>query len=74
MPRITLVFILSDPRAQADLLHEFSLHDGVDASPVSIGPDPAIRVETYDSTSTVWDIRATIGMFDDRAREEVGQG
>lgn len=74
MPRITLVFTLSDPRAQVDLLHEFSLHDGVIASAVEIGAQSAISVETYDSISTVWDVRATVGMFDDCAREEVGQG
>jgi hypothetical protein len=74
LPRITLVFTLSDPRAQVDLLHEFSLHDGIDAAAIEIDDRPAISVETYDSISTVWDVRATIGMFDDRAREELDQG
>jgi hypothetical protein len=69
LPRITLVFTLSDPRAQVDLLHEFGLHDGVRAVVDEIDGDPALRVETHDSISTVWDVRATVGMFDDRARE-----
>lgn len=73
MPRITLVFALSDPRAQIDLLHEFNLHDGVSAAVEDIDGAPAIRVETHDSTSTVWDVRATVGMFDDGARELGGQ-
>ncbi|WP_157432434.1 hypothetical protein [Aeromicrobium sp. Root472D3] len=74
MARITLVFTLSDPRAQVDLLHEFTLHDGVVATPDDVDGSPAIRVETHDSVSTVWDVRATIGMFDDRAREQQDQG
>ena len=74
MPRITLVFTLSDPRAQVDLLHEFTLHDGVVAKADEIEGSPAIRVETTDSISTLWDVRATVGMFDDRARERQDQG
>ncbi|MBD8608702.1 hypothetical protein IFT73_17745 [Aeromicrobium sp. CFBP 8757] len=74
MTRITLVFTLSDPRAQVDLLHEFTLHDGVVATAADIDGSPAIRVETHDSVSTVWDVRATVGMFDDRAREQQDQG
>jgi len=74
LPRITLVFTLSDPRAQVDLLHEFTLHDGVVATADEIDGSPAIRIETHDSVSTAWDVRATVGMFDDRAREREGQG
>ena len=73
MPRITLVFTLSDPRAQDDLLHEFGLHDGVVATPDEIEGDPAIRVEVLDAVSTLWDVRATVGMFDDGARERTAQ-
>ena len=73
MPRITLVFTLSDPRAQADLLHELALHDGVVATAHEVGGAPAIRVEVQDSASTLWEVRATVGMFDDAAREEPGQ-
>jgi hypothetical protein len=68
-----LVFTLSDPRAQVDLLHEFTLHDGVVAEAHEIDGRPAIRVETQDSVGTVWDVRATVGMFDDRAVEQGGQ-
>ena len=68
------MFTLSDPRAQADLLHEFSLHDGVRAALDEIDGSPVLRVETHDSISTVWDVRATVGMFDDRARELDVQG
>ncbi|MET0821528.1 MAG: hypothetical protein ABWY58_11220 [Aeromicrobium sp.] len=69
MPRITWVFTLSDPRVQVDLLHEFALHDGVVATCDVVDGAPAIRVVTQDAVSTLWDIRATVGMFDDRARE-----
>jgi hypothetical protein len=74
LPRITLVFTLSDPRAQLDLLHEFTLHDGVVATADEIDGSPALRVEAPDAISTLWDVRATVGMFDDRARELEGQG
>lgn len=73
MPRITLVFTLSERRAQADLLREFSLHDGVVAAADEIDGSPAIRIEAHDSVSTLWDVRATVGMFDDRAREQGAQ-
>ncbi|MFC5676870.1 hypothetical protein [Aeromicrobium endophyticum] len=69
MPRITLVFTLSDPRAQADLLREFALHDGVVATPDEVEGAPAIRIEARDAVSSLWDVRATVGMFDDLARE-----
>jgi hypothetical protein len=70
LPRITLVFALSDPRAQTDLLHEFALHDGVVATADQIDGAPAIRVEAQDAVSALWDVRATVGMFDERAREQ----
>ena len=73
MPRITLVFALSDARAQADLLREFALHDGVVSTPDEVDGAPAIRVEAQDAISTLWDVRATVGMFDDRACERTAQ-
>lgn len=73
MPRITLVFTLSDPRAQVDLLHEFALHDGIVASADEVDGSPAIRVEAQDAVSTLWEVRATVGMFDDRASERTAQ-
>lgn len=73
MPRITLVFTLSDPRAQDSLLHEFTLHDGIAVAADEIDGTPAIRVEAPDSISALWDVRATVGMYDDRARELDGQ-
>jgi hypothetical protein len=73
LPRITLVFVLSDPRVQTDLLHEFTLHDGVVASADQVDGAPAIRVEAQDAVGALWDVRATVGMFDDQAREQEGQ-
>jgi hypothetical protein len=73
LPRITLVFTLSDPRAQVDLLHEFSLHDGVVATADEVDGAPAIRVEAQDAVGTLWEVRATVGMFDDQARERMAQ-
>lgn len=69
LPRTTLVFTLSGTQVQQDLLHEFSLHDGVSVFADDIEGSAAIRVETTDSASAVWDVRATIGMFDDGATE-----
>jgi hypothetical protein len=73
LPRITLVFALSDPRAQTDLLREFALHDGVVAVADQIDGSPAIRVEARDAVDVLWDVRATVGMFDDHAREQDDQ-
>lgn len=73
MPRITLEFTLSGPQVQKDLLHEFSLHHDVDASAVDRGDAHVIRVETSDAPGAMWEVRATVGMFDDRASEIVDQ-
>ena len=69
MARITLVFRLSGPQAQQDLLREFSLHHDVAAVADRVDGSPVVRVETTDSASAVWDVRATIGMYDDAATE-----
>ena len=73
MPRICLVFALSDPRAQTDLLREFELHDGVEAVADRVGDTPAIRVHTSDAMAMLWEVRATVGMFDEKAVELDGQ-
>ncbi|MET0766343.1 MAG: hypothetical protein ABWY50_01740 [Aeromicrobium sp.] len=70
MPRIILGFSLSGPEVQQNLLHEFSLHHDVAAS---ARDDCVILVETSDLPAAVWEVRATIGMFDDRATEITGQ-
>lgn len=72
MPRTILVFRLSGPLAQQNLLHEFSLHHDVTASADELGGVPVIRVETSDADGAVWDVRATVGMFDDEAFEIEG--
>ena len=69
MPRKTLAFRLSGPLVQQNLLHEFSLHHDVTASAEQIDGAPVIRVETSDADGAVWDVRATVGMFDDQASE-----
>jgi hypothetical protein len=73
LPRTTLVFTLSDLRAQTDLLREFAVHDHIVAVAVEIDGHPAIRVEAHDSVGSLWDVRATVGMFDDGARERTAQ-
>jgi hypothetical protein len=70
MPRTTLRFRLSGPEVQQNLVHEFSLHPDVT---VELGDDHVIRVETSDVPGAVWEVRATILMFDDRATEITGQ-
>lgn len=69
LPRTTLEFRLSGPSVQQDLLHEFSLHHDVTASVEDVDGVPVIRVETSSVAGAVWDVRATIGMFDDAAVE-----
>ncbi|MEV7398079.1 hypothetical protein [Aeromicrobium sp. NPDC092404] len=71
MRRITLTFRVSGPDIQSDLLHEFSLHHGVAASAVELDGAPAIVVDTLDAPSALWDVRATVGMFDEAAEEVV---
>jgi hypothetical protein len=67
------MFALSDPSIVDDLLHEFTLHAGVIATSVGADDGPLLRVETVSSTAALWDVRATVGMFDDGAREVVDQ-
>jgi hypothetical protein len=74
LPRITLEFALSAPHLQHDLLHEFSLHHDVVAVIEQRDGVCALRVETSDAPLAAWDVRATVGMFDDRATEITGQG
>ena len=71
--RTTLTFRLSGLDAQRDLLHEFALHDDVVASVVESEGAPTIAIETLDAPVALWDVRATVGMFDDHAREVDGQ-
>jgi hypothetical protein len=72
LPRITLEFLLSGPRIRTDLLHEFSLHNDVIASVDEDAP-LVLRVEVSDAPGALWEVRATVGMFDDRAHEITGQ-
>lgn len=69
MPRKTLEFRLSGPLVQQNLLHEFSLHHDVVALPDEIDGVPTLRVETSSAAGAVWDVRATVGIFDDDAVE-----
>jgi hypothetical protein len=69
LPRITLAFTISRPQLHADLLREFSLHEGVEARVEDVDGHLLLLVETNDSAGAMWDVRATIGMFDDRAVE-----
>lgn len=69
LTRITLRFALSGPESQSDLLREFAMHDGVEVRSGSAGGLPVIEVDTFDTVTTAWDVRATVGMFDDAATE-----
>lgn len=69
MPRTTLEFRLSGPLVQQDLLHEFSLHQDVEASAEEVDGVHILRVQTSSAGGAIWDIRATVGMFDDDAVE-----
>jgi hypothetical protein len=67
--RITLTFRLSGHHILRDLLHEFALHRDVTASSIESDHLPTIVVETVDAPAALWDVRATVGMFDDHAQE-----
>lgn len=68
MRRTTLTFRLSGDHILRDLLHEFALHRNVIVSSVE-DHVPTIAVETLDAPAALWDVRATVGMFDDHALE-----
>jgi len=74
LPRSTLVFTVSAPQIQSDLLHEFSLHADVVATADQIDGRPALIVQTNGSAGAMWDVRATVGMYDDHAAELTDQG
>lgn len=67
MSRITLHFAVSDTSSLQDLLHEFALHSEVAAT--AIDGSLTIAVETDNRPASLWEVRATVGMFDDRAQE-----
>jgi hypothetical protein len=69
VPRTTtLVFRLSAVEAQQHLLQELSLHQGVVVRPLGPAEPPVIVVE-LDSAASSWEIRATVGAFDEKAIE-----
>jgi hypothetical protein len=67
--RVRLTFTLCATDYVADLLHEFSLHDDVHATVDASGESYLLTVDVPDTTSAIWDVRATVGMFDDAAVE-----
>lgn len=69
MPRIAITFRLSGTAQQQDLLHEFGLHDGVVVHASGSDDQPLLTVETADTHASIWDVRSTVGIFDDQAVE-----
>ncbi|MCW2801732.1 MAG: hypothetical protein JWQ70_3204 [Aeromicrobium sp.] len=68
------MFRLSGPSQQQDLVHEFALHDGVVALATGSDDQPALTVETADTHTAIWDVRSTVGIFDDQATEVPDSG
>jgi hypothetical protein len=64
-----LTFRLSGHDVRRDLIQEFSLHREAMVSAVDADGTPTIAVETLDAPAALWDVRATVGMFDDHAEE-----
>ena len=73
MRRITLTFRLSGPHILRDLLHEVALPPNGMVSSIESDHAPTIAVETLDAPAALWDVRATVGMFDDQALEVEAQ-
>jgi len=67
--RTILTFRLSGADIQRDLLHEFALHHDVVASALDGDGTAKIAVQTINSPAALWDVRATVGIFDDGAEE-----
>lgn len=68
MSRTTITFRLSGASQQQDLLQEFTLHDGVVARRAD-DDGPMLLVETDGRQHSIWHVRATVGLYDDRAVE-----
>lgn len=69
VPRNILTFRLSHADVREALVHEFSLHDGVEVGPADPHEPLHIVIETGGSATALWDVRATVGIFDDHAVE-----
>jgi hypothetical protein len=69
LTRIALTFTLSGETQQEDLLREFALHDGVVAHASGSADQPLLTVQTNDIHAAIWDVRATVGIFDEGAVE-----
>ena len=63
------MFLLSEVHVQHDLLREFSLHDDVAAVALEIYGRPAVSADVSTVAGAMWEVRATVGMFDDGASE-----
>lgn len=73
LTRTALTFRLSGPAPLPDLLREFALHKGVVTHTTGSSDQPLLTVETGDTQAAIWDVRTTIGIFDDRAVEVPNQ-
>lgn len=69
LTRISLTFRLSGESSQRDLLREFELHDGVVTRADDFDGRSMLIVETDDSDAAIWEVRTTVGIFDDQAVE-----
>jgi hypothetical protein len=69
LPRIAITFRLSGTSQQQDLLHEFELHEGVAAQAIGSDDQSFLIVETSDTQAALWEVRSTVGLFDDAAVE-----
>jgi hypothetical protein len=72
LTRISLTFRLSGESRQSDLAHEFELHEGVVTRASDADGQAVLIVETDDTEAAIWDIRATVGIFDEQAVEVPG--
>jgi hypothetical protein len=69
LTRVSLTFRLSGESRQSDLAREFELHEGVATRASESDGQVVLIVETDDSDAAIWDVRATVGIFDEQAVE-----
>lgn len=67
-----MTFRLSGPHPLADLLLELAQHDDWVVRVAGHEHRPEVTVEAADSATAMWDVRATVGMFDDGSVELPG--
>lgn len=64
-----LCFRLSDPSLASDVLHELSFHNGITTHHDPSDDPYRLRVELTGDPARLWEVRATVRLFDPAVEE-----